>query len=691
MVHSASPTFADVDQYQTKQVISSLVYYDKYSKADYDKLGDIRGLTKQTRSYFWYRKRFDAPAARAVAVLKVNKAQFGTLVYLNGIRIGEHYSCFTAGYFDVSRAIRWNKPNQLVIRVGAHPGVLPATVTCGTDFEKNRWTPGIYDSVSLISADNPVIVMVQIAPQLKGPAASESSALVQTELHNYSKSPIETELRQHVVEWKSGRSASETAAVKVRLAPGETKLVKQLLPVAAADLWSPEEPFLYQVETETSGDAMHSRFGMRDFHFDTVTQKAYLNGKPYFLRGSNIALHRFFEDPKSGVLPWTESWVQRLLVEIPKQMHWNAFRFTIGPVPQRWLDIADEAGFLVQYEYAIWVGSPVYTDWRSSYDVNQMTSEFTEWMRDSWNHPSVVIWDATNESTLPEISAKVLPAVRGLDLSNRPWENSYNAPAGQDDPVEDHTYFLEAVGGKFDAGQGGKPFEFTDLEWMDGPVANPFTRSAHAKILNEYGWMWLNRDGSPTLLTEHLFPKLLGDKDTIENRRAITARVLAAETELWRAYRRYTAVMHFVYLTSSEPDGFTSDNFVDIEKLTLEPHFESAMTQAFKPLGVYLNFWHSAMRVNQSRPYEIFMVNDDQRQRVGDLTLMYANSAGQESVVKRIRFSLAPMGAQSYIVELNSPPSVGTYTLQAIATPDDEADNPTISVRDVAVQKNPPN
>ena len=98
---------------------------------------------------------FAAPAREAVAILRVAKAQFGTVVYLNGVRIGEHDSCFTAGYFDVSRAIRWNAPNELVIRVGAHPGVLPPNVSPGTDFEKYRWTPGIYDSVSLIVTGQP--------------------------------------------------------------------------------------------------------------------------------------------------------------------------------------------------------------------------------------------------------------------------------------------------------------------------------------------------------------------------------------------------------------------------------------------------------------------------------------------------------------------------------------------------------
>jgi len=97
------------------------------------------------------------------------------------VRVGEHNPCFTAAYFDVTRIIRWNSRNELVIRIGAHPGVLPANVSQGTDFEKNRWTPGIYDDVSLMAMNNPVISTIQVAPQL-----ASSSALVQTQLHNYS-------------------------------------------------------------------------------------------------------------------------------------------------------------------------------------------------------------------------------------------------------------------------------------------------------------------------------------------------------------------------------------------------------------------------------------------------------------------------------------------------------------------------
>ena len=35
------------------------------------------------------------------------------------------------------------------VRIGAHPAALPEWAVAGTDFEKNKWAPGIYDSVSL--------------------------------------------------------------------------------------------------------------------------------------------------------------------------------------------------------------------------------------------------------------------------------------------------------------------------------------------------------------------------------------------------------------------------------------------------------------------------------------------------------------------------------------------------------------
>jgi beta-galactosidase len=679
LAHSAMPVFADVDQFQSRELLSNLLRKGLYTQADYDELGTAKGISHQERNYFWYRRTFTGPRQRAVAVLKVSKAQFGTVVYLNGVRVGEHDPCFTAAWFDVTRAIRWNAPNELVIRIGAHPNVLPANVSEGTDFEKNRWTPGIYDDVKLFAADGPFISNVQVAPQI-----AKGTALVQTELHNYSDHALATAVRQQVFERKGHAAASAIVTTRVAVAAGATVTVKQTVALRKPHLWSPEDPFLYAVETTTAGDSVETRFGMREFRFDTPTRRAYLNGKPYFLRGSNITLHRFFEDPDVGTLPWDEAWLKRLLVDIPKSMHWNAFRFCIGPVPDRWLEIADENGLLIQNEYMVWVGHNWGT-YKPTYDEAEITAEYTEWMRDNWNHPSVAIWDATNESWLPGFTERVIPAVRGLDLSHRAWENSYNAPAGADDPVEDHQYLTQKLSAG--AAPSATDFKISDLETMMGPQPNNITyKSGHASILNEYGWLWLNRDGTPTLLTDKLYPRLLGDRNTTENRVALDAYLLGGETEFWRAYRHYAGILHFVYLTSSDPNAFTSDHFLNVKTLQLEPHFERAMRQAMNPLGVYLNFWQTSMAAGSTRDYTVAMVNDEDRTREGTLRLVFKDASGHEAAVQEHSFTLAPVGAESYTFTKPAPSIAGAYSVEAIALPKDAVSEPTISHRDVEIR-----
>ena len=81
------------------------------------------------------------------------------------------------------------------------------------------------------------------------------------------------------------------------------------------------------VESCTGGDSVQTRFGMREVRFDSATRQAYLNGKPFYMRGGNIELSLYLDDPLCGNRPWDATWVRKLVAEIPKRLHWNAFRF----------------------------------------------------------------------------------------------------------------------------------------------------------------------------------------------------------------------------------------------------------------------------------------------------------------------------------------------------------------------------
>ena len=172
-----------------------------------------------------------------------------------------------------------------------------------------------------------------------------------------------------------------------------------------------------------------------------------------------------------------------------------------------------------------------------------------------------------------------------------------------------------------------RAFSMTTLE--SSGAKGPGAPSAHALILNEYGWLWLNRDGSPTELTKNLYPALLGKNSTPEERLALNAYLLAGLTEYWRAYRQYAGVLHFVYLTSSDPAGYTSDHFRDVRDLELHSAFRDYMSNAFAPVGVYLSFWQPSVEAASVQSLQTMLVNDEDRVVEGTLTLALENSSGE--------------------------------------------------------------
>ncbi len=659
LANLAKPQFDKVDAFYSREHLANRI---RAKLAPEEWLTNYwKGKVDQDRNYFWYQRTFRSPKQRAVALLKINKAQFGTAVWLNGQKLGEYAGCFSASYFHLENAIRWNAENILLIRVGAHPAVLPDTFPTGSDFEKIKWTPGIYDTVALIFCDNPLIETIQVAPKI-----ATSEIVVQTKLRNCGGSSISTQLRQNIRARKGGKAVTAAEPTGVAIPAGEERVVTQTIGIPDAHLWSPEDPFLYVLDSTTGGDNTQTRFGMREFQFDGPTHRAYLNGKVYYLRGSNITLHRFFEDPLCKDLPWTEAWVRKLLGEVPKKMHWNYFRFCIGPVPDRWFDICDEVGLLIQNEFFVWTGGPGwYKGYSRDYDASEMIRQCKDWMRDNWNHPSVAVWDANNETKNESFGAKIIPAVRSLDLSERPWENSYNAPAGPNDPVEYHPYLMSS------GGFGKLTFNMTNLETMDGkPNKGSLPSDTNAPLINEYGWLWLNRDGTPTRLTENLYPQLMGSTNvTSRERLDLYAYLLGAKTEFWRAHRQYAGIIHFVYLTCSYPGVYTADHFSDVTRLKLDPAFVDYMGEAFKPLGVYINFFQPTLKAEADRTFRVMLVNDKPEAVSGTLVLSLENEKGKSLTQTEQPFAMAALGDQTLELSLSVRKVTGKCVLKATARP----------------------
>jgi beta-galactosidase len=564
------------------------------------------GEKSPKRQAFWYRRTFtlnkDIPD---VAILKIHKAKYGTKVFLNGSLVGEHLPCFTPALLDVRPFLKDSgQQNELIVRVGADRESLPEGMPTGWDFEKYLYIPGIYDSVELILAGAPYIERIQTVPDVEN-----SKVKVVAEIKNIGLTqPFDLYFR--LQEALSGRNV-ESGAVGIAASGKQNLAIDFDIPIKDCHLWTPENPFLYELQLATKGDDTSVRFGMRSFKFDKESGRAFLNGRTYFMRGTNVCAYRFFEDANRGDKPWRAEWVRNLHRKF-KSMNWNSIRYCIGFPPDLWYDIADEEGFLIQDEFPIWLLSeapekPV---------AEKIIPEYTEWMQERWNHPCVVIWDAQNESVTKE-TGKALNAVRHLDLSNRPWENGWAEPQSPNDCVESHPYLFSRF---FNPSWSQK--DFNGLKDMVNVSPVPNLRDAQRKfnvpiIINEYGWLWLNRDGTPTCLTAKVYEKLLGPDSTTEQRRLLYARYLAALTEFWRCGRKCAGVLHFCGLGYSRPGdkprpegGATSDHFIDLENLTFEPNFERYVRDAFSPVGLMIDFWAEQLETDSQRKFEVVLIND---------------------------------------------------------------------------------
>jgi hypothetical protein len=166
----------------------------------------------------------------------------------------------------------------------------------------------------------------------------------------------------------------------------------------------------------------------------------------------------------------------------------------------------------------------------------------------------------------------------------------------------------------------------------------------------------------------------------------MNAHLLGGITEYWRAYRQYAGVLHFVYLTSSDPLGYTADHFRDVEKLELDPHFKDYLSNAFAPLGVYLSFWKAALDAGSTPSLQVMMVNDDPRKVQGTLTVSLENMAGEVVARNSVPFAVASLGQETFSIDLGVPRVAGKFLLKAVAQPEDAgAGGPVQSRRNVTI------
>jgi beta-glucuronidase len=335
----------------------------------------------------WYEKDFEySPRAGSRSFLYVGASNYASTLYVNGQKVCAHEGGFTPYNCEISKQLK-RGANFVVISVNneRRRERVPAL---NTDW----WNYGG------ITRD----VMIVEVPE--------------TFVRDYSLQ-LDRANREHISGWVQITGATAPQKVKVRIP--ELKLEADAMTDASGkavisldahglQLWSPENPKLYNVEIEGAADHVNDEIGFRTV--EVRGTDILLNGKPVFLRG--ISVHE--ESPIRGGRANNEEDAKVLLGWV-KELGGNFVRLAHYPHNENMTRTADRMGLLV------WSEIPVYwnIDWKNASAMQSAKQQLEEMITRDRNKASIILWSVSNESPrLPERTAfleELIKTARAMD------------------------------------------------------------------------------------------------------------------------------------------------------------------------------------------------------------------------------------------------------------------------------------
>jgi beta-glucuronidase len=401
----------------------------------------------------WYQRDFDItiPPGHRVFVW-FGAANYRAMVFLNGVKVGEHEGGFTPFQFEITGKVR-EKGNVLIVKVDDQrkQEFIPTVMTDWWNYG------GLTRAVRLI--DVPGTFVQDYSIQLEKGSQTRVAGWVRLN---------GAELGQKVI------IRIPEAGIARTFTPDATGLARVAFE-ARLDLWSPERPKLYDVTVEAGVDRVTDRIGFRSI--EAKGRDLLLNGKPVFLRG--VSIHA--EAPFRAGRVYSEA-DARTLFQWAKEVDCNFVRLPHYPHDEVMTRLADELGLLV------WSEIPVYwtISWENPETLRKAEQQLAEMISRDKNRASVILWSVANETPRGDARLKFLTTLaeraRALDstrLITAALETHYADPKTivVEDPLGQ---FLDVVScNEYIGWYDGLPEKIDTIAWQT-PYEKPF-------VLSEFG------------------------------------------------------------------------------------------------------------------------------------------------------------------------------------------------------------
>ena len=330
----------------------------------------------------WYQRNINIPAEwnGKKILLHFGAADYETKVYVDGKMVGEHKGAGSSFNFDITSYVEAGQQANLVVRVydnlrgGMQPGGKQCTALYSAGCSYTRVT-GIWQTVWMEAVNEQALKNVFAIPDI-----DQQQLVVRPEFYNEGNDNTLT------VEVKDGK---KTVAKRTSQASNQSTIV---LPIKNAHLWSPEDPYLYDVKYTVKNahgeviDEVSSYMGMRKVHISGGY--FYLNNKPYFQR---LVLDQGYYPDGIWTAPSDEALRQD--IEMSKAVGFNGARLHQKVFEERYYYWADKLGYLTWGEEASWV-----LNINNELAVRNFLTEWAEIVVRDRNHPSLVTWTPLNET-----------------------------------------------------------------------------------------------------------------------------------------------------------------------------------------------------------------------------------------------------------------------------------------------------
>jgi beta-galactosidase len=371
--------------------------------------GDV-GFYKGTS---WYRKTLPAIPQSGKKFLEFEGAMQVTKVWVNGTQVGMHdISGYTGFCFDVTNPLLSTGVNAVACSLSNIKSVdiPPGGTTNYIDYELYS---GLYRDVWFIYTGD---VYIPFCGQLIDPyqvSASSGKFKIRTSVVNARSQQVQCILTSYIKDSTGADlcSVSDTLTIPA----GQTMLSTRISPaVSSPHLWSPENPYLYQIYTQLRVDGALTddyaqTHGLLSFAF-TVNNGFVLNGSRYQLKG--VCLHQ--------AIGWIENAMPKSRyyeeVKLIKAGGFNGIRCSHYPRDPDFYDACDRLGVFLLVEVPTWGG----TSYSTAY-WNRLYQSAKEMVLVGYNHPSIIAWGSFNEP-LADLSAQIRAerdTIRTIDTARK--------------------------------------------------------------------------------------------------------------------------------------------------------------------------------------------------------------------------------------------------------------------------------